>query len=122
MGECTLWHLVSLHAGSKLSTIAGSAFYIAPEVLKNSYSFEADMWSVGVILYILLCGVPPFYHPSENEEAVFDAIKSGVIDVKSGNWERVSDSAKDLVLLMLTRDPQLRITAVGALGECPPLP
>lgn len=50
-----------INAGSKLKTMAGSAYYIAPEVLATNYGMEADMWSVGVILYIMLCGVPPFW-------------------------------------------------------------
>ncbi|CAI5490886.1 unnamed protein product [Closterium sp. Naga37s-1] len=101
--------------GGKLTTMAGSAYYIAPEVLNNNYGMEADMWSVGVILYILLCGLPPFW--AEKEEGIFEAIKTGKVDVFSGGWESVSMDAKDLVLRMLTRDPQKRITPEKALGE-----
>ncbi|CAI5461870.1 unnamed protein product [Closterium sp. Yama58-4] len=101
--------------GGKLTTMAGSAYYIAPEVLNNNYGMEADMWSVGVILYILLCGLPPFW--AEKEEGIFEAIKTGKVDVFSGGWESVSMDAKDLVLRMLTRDPQKRITPEKALAH-----
>ena len=96
--------------------MAGSAYYIAPEVLSNSYGMEADMWSVGIILYIMLCGVPPFW--AEEEEEIFAAIRGEQpVDVGSGAWGEVSGDAKDLVQRMLTRDPAKRITPAKALGE-----
>ena len=108
--------LSPLPPGAKLTTMAGSAYYIAPEVLANCYGMEADMWSVGVILYIMLCGVPPFW--AEEEEGIFAAIKHGKVDLFSGVWANTSQDAKDLVLRMLTRDPAKRITPEKALSEC----
>ena len=95
--------------------MAGSAYYIAPEVLGSSYGMEADMWSVGVILYIMLCGVPPFW--AEEEEGIFAAIRSAKVDVFSGAWGSISADAKDLVMKLLTRDPAKRITPEKALSE-----
>ncbi|XP_077243636.1 calcium-dependent protein kinase 2-like [Tasmannia lanceolata] len=89
--------------------IVGSAYYVAPEVLRRSYGKEIDIWSAGVILYILLSGVPPFW--AETEKGIFDAILQGDIDFKSDPWPSISNSAKDLVRRMLTKDPKKRISS-----------
>ncbi|KAL9384278.1 hypothetical protein Peur_024601 [Populus x canadensis] len=93
--------------------IVGSAYYVAPEVLRRSYGKEIDIWSAGVILYILLSGVPPFW--AENEKGIFDAILQGDIDFESDPWPSISNSAKDLVRRMLTQDPKKRITSTQVL-------
>ncbi|KAL6841288.1 hypothetical protein ACP4OV_028806 [Aristida adscensionis] len=95
--------------GEKFSEIVGSPYYMAPEVLKRNYGPEIDIWSAGVILYILLCGVPPFW--AETEQGVAQAILRGNIDFKREPWPNVSDNAKDLVRQMLQPDPKLRLTA-----------
>ncbi|XP_066312828.1 calcium-dependent protein kinase 3-like isoform X1 [Miscanthus floridulus] len=95
--------------GEKFSEIVGSPYYMAPEVLKRNYGPEIDIWSAGVILYILLCGVPPFW--AETEQGVAQAILRGNIDFKREPWPNVSVNAKDLVRRMLEPDPKLRLTA-----------
>ncbi|CAK8563123.1 unnamed protein product [Lathyrus sativus] len=95
--------------GEKFSEIVGSPYYMAPEVLKRKYGPEVDIWSAGVILYILLCGVPPFW--AETEQGVALAILRGVIDFKREPWPQISDSAKSLVRQMLEPDPKIRLTA-----------
>ncbi|KAL8099651.1 calcium-dependent protein kinase 17-like [Apium graveolens] len=114
--------------GDHFKDIVGSAYYIAPEVLKRMYGPEADIWSVGVMLYILLSGVPPFW--AESEHGIFNAILRGHVDFSSDPWPTISPQAKDLVKKMLTLDPKQRLTAVQVLshpwikedGEAPDTP
>ncbi|KAK2377601.1 Calcium-dependent protein kinase 17 [Trifolium repens] len=114
--------------GETFKDIVGSAYYIAPEVLKRKYGPEVDIWSVGVMLYILLCGVPPFWAESEN--GIFNAILRGHVDFSSDPWPSISPAAKDLVRKMLNSDPKQRLTAYEVLnhpwikedGEAPDTP
>ncbi|KAG9133720.1 hypothetical protein Leryth_019351 [Lithospermum erythrorhizon] len=101
--------------GEKFNEIVGSPYYMAPEVLKRNYGQEVDVWSAGVILYILLCGVPPFW--AETEQGVAQAIIRSVVDFKRDPWPKVSDGAKDLVKRMLNPDPKQRLTAQAVLGK-----
>lgn len=104
---------VFIEEGKVHRDIVGSAYYVAPEVLRRSYGKEIDIWSAGVMLYILLSGVPPFW--AETEKGIFDAILEGVIDFESQPWPSISRSAKDLVRKMLTQDPRKRITSAQVL-------
>lgn len=101
--------------GDTFDEIVGSPYYMAPEVLKRNYGPEVDIWSAGVILYILLCGVPPFW--AETEQGVAQAILRGVIDFKRDPWPLVSDKAKSLVRQMLEPDPKRRLTAQQVLDH-----
>ncbi|KAM4101823.1 hypothetical protein ACB094_05G174900 [Castanea mollissima] len=104
---------VFIEEGKVYHDIVGSAYYVAPEVLQRNYGKEIDIWSAGVILYILLSGVPPFW--AENEKGIFDAVLRGELDFKSEPWPLISESAKDLIRKMLTNDPKKRITAAQVL-------
>ncbi|KAG9152836.1 hypothetical protein Leryth_017652 [Lithospermum erythrorhizon] len=101
--------------GEKFTEIVGSPYYMAPEILKRNYGPEVDIWSAGVILYILLSGVPPFW--AETEQGVALAILRGNIDFKREPWPKISDSAKRLVRQMLEPDPKKRLTAQQVLDH-----
>ncbi|WOL04930.1 calcium-dependent protein kinase 2 [Canna indica] len=104
---------VFIEEGRVYRQIVGSAYYIAPEVLRRNYGKEVDIWNAGVMLYILLSGVPPFW--ADTERGIFDAILQGEIDFESPPWPSISNSAKDLVKKMLTQDPKKRITSAQVL-------
>ncbi|CAD6268832.1 unnamed protein product [Miscanthus lutarioriparius] len=114
--------------GEVLRDIVGSAYYIAPEVLKRRYGPEADIWSVGVMLYIFLAGVPPFW--AENENGIFTAILRGQLDLSIEPWPHISPGAKDLVRKILHINPKERLMAFQVLnhpwikedGEAPDTP
>ena len=99
----------------KLTEQIGTSFYIAPEVLKNGYNEKCDLWSCGVILYILLCGSPPFY--GKNEKEIFQKILDGNVNFKHKIWNKISDDAKNLVIKLLQVDPSKRLSAAEALED-----
>ncbi|CAN0014780.1 unnamed protein product, partial [Choristocarpus tenellus] len=86
---------------------------IAPEVLGRNYSKACDLWSIGVISYILLCGYPPFY--GENDKAIFDSVRAGAFDFPSPEWDSISEGAKGFITDLLQIDPSKRPTASEAL-------
>lgn len=99
--------------GQKFSGMAGSAYYIAPEVLQGEYSEEIDVWSAGVILYVLLSGVPPFW--GATEQSIFKAIQEGELDLTCDPWDKISSSAKDLISRMLCPNAKVRLTPAQVL-------
>jgi len=99
-----------------MTTACGTPGYVAPEVLKNEpYDKAVDLWSLGVILYILLCGFPPFYH--ESTAALYKQIKKGEYDFPAPYWTDISAAAKDLVTKLLCVDPKKRFTTQQVLAH-----
>ena len=93
-----------------LTAPCGTASYVAPEVLeKVPYGAAVDVWSLGVIMYILLCGFPPFH--AENDQDMFRQIRSCSFDYPDEYWEEVSDGACDLIDELLVHDPSDRLSA-----------
>jgi len=104
-------------AESTMETICGTPQYVAPEVILgipgNKYTFTVDLWSAGVILFILLGGYPPFY--DEHEPRLFMKIRRGQYSFDDPVWSKVSETAKDLIRKLLTTDPDKRLSAEEAL-------
>ncbi|XP_070656289.1 serine/threonine-protein kinase DCLK1 isoform X1 [Bos indicus] len=99
-----------------LYTVCGTPTYVAPEIIaETGYGLKVDIWAAGVITYILLCGFPPFRGSGDDQEVLFDQILMGQVDFPSPYWDNVSDSAKELITMMLLVDVDQRFSAVQVL-------
>jgi calcium-dependent protein kinase len=92
----------------EMKTIVGTPFYVAPEVLQGQYDKQCDVWSIGVILYILLCGYPPF--DGDNNKEIFRAIMKNDLEFDPEDWSQISAEGIDLIKKMLDKDLSRRIT------------
>jgi len=97
----------------KLTTKAGTPYYVAPEVLSGRYDHTSDLWSCGVIMYVLLCGYPPFF--GENDAEVLTKVRAGNVQFTKAEWGKISKDAKDLIKSLLNMDTSSRATASDAL-------
>ena len=99
--------------GKKMTSVIGTPYYVAPEVLKGSYDEKCDIWGLGVIMFILLSGTPPFN--GKDDDVIMKAVIKGKYEYKPMKWANVSSEAKDLIDQMLVKDPADRISAQDAL-------
>ena len=97
-----------------MSEKVGTAYYISPEVLQGKYDEKCDIWSAGVILYIIICGYPCFN--GEDDDEIFEAIQKGKIAFPSPEWDDISDDVKNLIKKMCCK-PSDRLTAEQVLKE-----
>ena len=99
----------------KMTEVIGTPYYVAPEVLEGSYDEKWDIWGAGVIMFILLSGIPPFN--GKDDEAILRAVKRGKFEFRQDKWKSVSTEAKDLISKMLVLEPEDRISATKALDH-----
>ena len=95
--------------GNNMREKIGTAYYIAPEVIRNNYNEKCDIWSIGVIMYILLSGIPPF--SDDDDDKIFKKILKGKYDMSGSIWDNVSNEAKTLIHEMLNMNVQVRPSA-----------
>lgn len=96
--------------GDSLKTLCGTPGYVAPEVLRKvKYGTKADMWAMGVIIFIMLGGYPPFYAESPRE--LLRLTKKGEFEFDPEYWKDISSGIKDLICALLTTDPNKRASA-----------
>jgi calcium-dependent protein kinase len=105
---------VELSKKSKMNELIGSSYYISPEVINGSYDEKCDVWSLGVILYILLCGLPPF--TGNTTKQIMSKINAGKYSLEGKIWDSVSTEAKDLIKRLLCPAAN-RISAADALNH-----
>mmetsp|Transcript_36346 Transcript_36346/g.79299 ORF Transcript_36346/g.79299 Transcript_36346/m.79299 type:complete len:503 (-) Transcript_36346:101-1609(-) len=98
-----------------LTTKAGTPYYVAPQVLAGKYDQLSDIWSCGVIMYVMLCGYPPFF--GETDAEVLSKVRLGNFSFNAADWKNVSEDAKNLIRMLLKMNPRDRYTAEQALSH-----
>jgi len=104
-----------LNPNETIKELTGTAYYIAPEVIGNNYNYKCDIWSCGVIMFVLLTGTIPF--AGKSNEEIMKKVKIGIVKYNNPIWNKISNDAKDLLKLMLAYNPSKRITAEEALNS-----
>ena len=89
----------SFNKKKKLTKKVGTSYYVAPEVLNRNYNEKCDIWSIGVLLFVLLCGKPPFW--GEDDKQITDKVRKGDPDWRKDEWTNVSQEGQDFVKLLL---------------------
>jgi len=108
--------LCCVHRNEVMGNRCGSYFYVAPEVLHKSYrGGSCDVWSVGVVLFVMLVGYPPFY--GETDAEIAEQVMNAEVDLTQARWTNISDEAKDLITRLLNKNPNQRINVTEALSH-----
>ena len=98
-----------------MNTKLGTPYYISPEVLKGEYNIKCDMWSIGVICFVILCGEPPFN--GKNTSELFKKIKTTDYGFNQPIWSQISNEAKDFIEKLIDPDLDTRMTVEQALSH-----
>ena len=113
---CDFGLATEIRKGEKLQTVCGTPIYMAPEVvLQKGYTAKVDLWGVGVFLYILVTGTPPFYSQSNDINEVFNLIVKGKYEKTQEKWKNISEDAKKLISVLLNENEEKRPTAADVL-------
>ena len=97
------------YAGDGMKNVFGTPYYIAPEVLRGEYDEKCDLWSIGVILYMMMCGRPPFAGGSDDE--IINKVRKGVYEFNPKYWSDKSKEVVDLITKLMEFNPKKRISA-----------
>lgn len=104
-----------MNPNKRMKKKLGGAFYLSPEVIKGSYTEKCDIWACGVILYIILCGYPPF--SGSTDEKIEERILLGEVSLKGEEWKEVSLEGKEFIQRLLEYDDNKRVSAEEALKD-----
>ena len=91
----------------------GTAYYIAPEVLGGTYTEKCDLWSIGVMLYVMLSGKPPFN--GRNDREILQKVQKGAYQLEDAQWLERSEEVRHLIRQLMEKDPKKRLSATQAL-------
>jgi calcium-dependent protein kinase len=108
-------HATRFQENKTMTTKGGSPYYVAPQILLGEYTQAADLWSLGVIMYIIVCGYPPFH--AESDEEILAKVALGAFEFRTSDWEAVSGDCKSLIKELLRMNPRERYTAEQALNH-----
>ena len=98
-----------------MTTLAGTPYFISPEILKGTYGKECDMWSLGVLMFLLLSGDFPF--DGENRAELFNKIQKTKYNFDQQCWDYITKEAKEMIQRLLQKNPKMRITASQTLAH-----
>ena len=99
----------SISSHRKMTTKTGTCYYVSPEILAGPYNEKCDIWSLGVILFMMLSGYPPF--DGDNDKEILEAVKTTPLAFTEPVWDTISPEARDLITRLLDREPETRPSA-----------